>query len=355
MKSFEKIRARNKSEILRFIFFFSIFFMAGFALLHLQRLTIPLVVAYVFYLVMRPLIPWLMKRGMGRGPAIGIVFFSMIFLTTFPVYKIVPTITEETKNFQYFLPKIENYIRKNYKILSHEIKERTGYEIGDEVLTSSLKYGTLASKAVLLSVPQILTSLIEWIFLVPLFIFFFLKDAKSFKYKLLSLAPNSIFERSYFLFHQFNKKFGDYIFAKFIEASIVGFLITSGLLIMGVKFSFLLGLVAAATNIIPYIGPIIGMIPAIAWGLAEFGVSPTFGAILILYFVANAIDLAIVFPILVSKIVDLHPLVVVASVIFGSQSLGILGMVISIPLAASLKLVILEIYFEVYSLSRQYN
>jgi putative permease len=124
---------------------------------------------------------------------------------------------------------------------------------------------------------------------------------------------------------------------------------------MGVKFSFLLGLVAAATNIIPYIGPIIGMIPAIAWGLAEFGVSPTFGAILILYFVANAIDLAIVFPILVSKVVDLHPLVVVASVIFGSQSLGIMGMVISIPLAASLKLVILEVYFEVYSLSRQYN
>ena len=57
--------------------------------------------------------------------------------------------------------------------------------------------------------------------------------------------------------------------------------------------------------------------------------------------------------ILVSKIVDLHPLVVVASVILGSQYLGIVGMVISIPLAASMKLVLLEIYFELYSFSRK--
>jgi len=353
MKNFDKIKARKKSEVFRFIFFFSIFVLAGLTLLNLPRLTIPLVVAYVFYLVMRPVVPWLVKRGIGRGASIGIVFLGMIFLTTYPVFKIVPTITEETKNFQYFLPKIEDYIRKNYKKLSGEIKKRTGYEVGDEVLTNSLRYGTLASKTVLLSVPQVLTSLIEWIFLVPFFIFFFLKDARSFKHNLLSLAPNSIFERSYFLFHQFNKKFGDYIFAKFIEASIVGFIITSGLLIMGVKFSFLLGLIAAATNIIPYIGPVIGMVPALAWGIAEFGMSPTFGAILILYLVANTIDLAIVFPILVSKIVDLHPLVVVASVILGSQYLGIVGMVISIPLAASMKLVLLEIYFELYSFSRK--
>lgn len=353
MKNFEKIKARKKSEVIRFIFFFSVFIFSALALIFLPRLTIPLVIAYVFYLVMRPVMPWLMKRGLSRNFSIGIVFFGMIFLTTYPVYKVVPTITEETKNFQFFLPKIEKYIKDNYRLLSKKVKKRTGYEIGDEVLTNSLRYGTLASKTVLLSVPQILASLLEWIILVPFFIFFFLKDARSFKFKLLSLAPNSIFERAYFLFHQFNKKFGDYIFAKFIEASIVGFIITSGLLIMGVKFSFLLGLVAAVTNIIPYIGPFIGMIPAIAWGIAEFGLSANFGAIVILYLVANTIDLAIVFPILVSKIVDLHPLVVVGSVILGSQYLGILGMVLSIPLAASLKLVLLEIYFEVYALSRK--
>ena len=117
--------------------------------------------------------PWLMKRGLSRNFSIGIVFFGMIFLTTYPVYKVVPTITEETKNFQFFLPKIEKYIKDNYRLLSKKVKKRTGYEIGDEVLTNSLRYGTLASKTVLLSVPQILASLLEWIILVPFFIFFF--------------------------------------------------------------------------------------------------------------------------------------------------------------------------------------
>ena len=122
--------------------------------------------------------PWLMKRGLSRGLSIGVVFLGMIFLTTYPVYKFVPTITEETKNFQFFLPKIESYIKKNYKMLAHKIKKRTGYEIGDEVLTNSLRYGTLASKAVLLSVPQILASLIEWIILVPFFSYSFPKRCK---------------------------------------------------------------------------------------------------------------------------------------------------------------------------------
>ncbi len=118
---------------------------------------------------------------------------------------------------------------------------------------------------------------------------------------------------------------------------------------MGVKFSFLLGLIAAITNIIPYVGPIFGIIPAILLALAEYGFGGTFGAIIILYLIANVIDLALVFPFLVSKIVDLHPLIVVTSVMVGSHLWGLVGMVISIPLVAALKLIAYEIYCEIYS------
>src|SRR5690606_10909843 len=106
---------------------------------------------------------------------------------------------------------------------------------------------------------------------------------------------------------------------------------------------------AGVTNIIPYVGPLIGAAPGLIYALAEYGAGGTFAAILVLYTLANAIDIALVFPILVSRIVDLHPLVVVVSVILGSQSLGVIGMVISIPLAAALKLIILEVYQAIYT------
>ena len=168
---------------------------------------------------------------------------------------------------------------------------------------------------------------------------------------MLRVTPNSLFERFYYVSHQFNKQIGDYIFAKFIEASIVGTIITTGLWIMDIRFSLILGVLAGATNIIPYLGPLLGMVPGLVFGIVEYGMGTTFGAIALLYTIANAIDIAIVFPILVSKIVDLHPMIVIASVIIGSQTLGVLGMVISIPCAAAIKLIITEIYNEVYSSS----
>ena len=165
---------------------------------------------------------------------------------------------------------------------------------------------------------------------------------------MLKIVPNSFVEKTYYLYHQFNTKFGDYIFAKFIEAAIVGIVITTGLLLIGFPFAFLLGLIAAITNILPYIGPILGFLPALVVGLADQNPNTTLGAMVLLYLIANIIDLALVFPLLVSKIVNLHPMIVVVSVIIGSQFAGVVGMIVSIPLAAFLKLLFQEFYAELY-------
>jgi len=138
--------------------------------------------------------------------------------------------------------------------------------------------------------------------------------------------------------------------AKFFEASLLGLMISISLGIAGVEFSLILGLIAALTNIIPYVGPILGSLPGIIIVLAKYGPGNLFYIVLFIYFIANIIDLAIIFPILVSKIVDLHPVVVVLSVILGSQYFGLVGMVISIPCAAAVKL-ITEVLFDEFYLS----
>lgn len=338
----------NKPEKIRLFIFVLGIVLFCFSLSLFPRVTIPLSVAYVISLIFTPIIPMVMRFGIKRATAVNIVFVSILFLFSYPLIKITPTVTNEAQNVQYYLPKIESFLKSEYKEVTNKIEEKTGYVVGDEILNNSLSYGQKATTEILLQVPKYLGSVIEWIFLVPLFVFFILKDGKNFKNSFLKIVPNSIFERFYYLSHQFNRQLGDYIFAKFVEASIVGVIISTGLFIIDVRFALLLGLVAALTNVIPYLGPILGTIPAIVFGLAEYGWGPTFGAIAILYIVANCIDIALVFPILVSKIVNLHPLMVVVSVILGSTFFGVVGMIISIPLAAAFKLISIEVYNELY-------
>ena len=337
-----------KGEIAKLIFFLLIFASAAIVILTMPRLAIPLGIAYVLYLIVNPLIPRLMKLNLSRPMAIAVVFIGTIFFLTFPIVKVIPMMVNEAENFGKKIGGIERIITTNYEWARNKIKEKTGFEIGDKVLTASLNVGKSATSTLIKVIPNYLASIVEWIFIVPLFLFFFLRDGKHFKAIMLRFIPNAIFERVYYLAYQFNKQLGEYIFAKFIEASIVALIIISGLLIMDVKFSFLLGLFAGITNIIPYVGPIIGAIPAILIGLADYGSSAQFGAIIILYVVANAIDIALVFPILVSKIVNIHPMVVVISVILGSHFFGLIGMVVSIPVVAAIKLILSELYREIY-------
>ncbi len=289
------------------------------------------------------------KIGIHRLWAILIIFLGLGIFVSYPLVRGIPVLVQESQKIQYYAPKLERYVRLKYGVFKTKIKQHIGIEVTADVAGDAIKYAKESGKNILLGTTKFFTSLLEWLILVPLFLFFILQDGVSFKKRLLKLVPNPIFERAYYIFHQFNKQFGDYIFAKCVEASIIGTIITTGLLIIGFPFAFLLGFIAAITNVVPYIGPVLGFLPVAAITIIDGSPNATIGAVVLLYAIANVFDLALVFPILVSKIVNLHPVLVVISVIVGSQYWGVLGMVISIPIAAVVKLLFAEIQKEVYS------
>jgi putative permease len=311
-------------------------------------MSLPMGISYILSLILAPVIPWLNRLKINKTASVSILLIFVGFFTIFPIVKVAPLIQREIGKLDQYIPKVESFIEKDYKKYNQLLFDKTGVRLDDRYVKDSFEFIKQQLKNGLLQLPKFLASLFEWIILVPFFLFFFLRDHQQLRNLFLSFTPNVLFERFYFLTHEFNRKLGDYIFAKFVEASLIGIIITVGLSIMGVNFWLIWGILAAITNIIPYVGPFLGMLPAVVVSLVEYGVGPTFWGVVILFAVANIIDLAIVFPILVSKIVDLHPLLVVVSVIIGSQLFGIVGMVVSIPLAAAAKLLIIEIYKEIY-------
>jgi len=344
-----KVKKKINTNTIRIIFFISFIVLIFGIFLNLPRILIPFGIAYILSLMLRPVRISFYSESIKKKVTAWLSVFVMVFVFSYPIVKGIDTISTETNKIEYYLPKLENYLRVKYRYVKREVKERFNYEIATNPVDKLIEFGQSSTRNIFIYLPSLLGSLLEWGFMIPLFLFFILKDGRRLRQNFLKITPNSIVERAYYLFYQFNTKFGDYIFAKFIEAAIVGIVITIGLAIIDFPFAFLLGITAAVTNILPYIGPILGFLPAIVVGLADQNPDTTLGAMILLYIIANTIDLALVFPLLVSKIVNLHPILVVVSVILGSQFAGIVGMIISIPMAAFFKLLFEEIYRELYT------
>ncbi len=335
----------NKSKTIFFFVCMTILIGIFYAL---PRLTVPFGIAYVLALMFRPLQKMFYSVDF-KKKSFGIMIVILFgFLFSYPIIKGVQTISEESHKIEYYLPRLEQYLRVKYKDLKTEVHDRFNYEIKQNPVDRLVEFGQENTQSLFVYLPKLIGSFLEWSLLIPLFLFFIIRDERRVRFQLMKIIPNGIVEKVYYLYHSFNTKFGDYIFAKFIEASIVGVVITTGLLLLGFPFAFLLGIVAAITNILPYVGPFLGFLPALIIGLVDQNPNTTLGAMTLLYLIANIIDLALVFPLLVSKIVNLHPIVVVVSVIVGSQFGGVIGMIISIPLAAFFKLLFQEIYSELY-------
>jgi len=340
--------SQQKKELIKTIFFFLLLTLVPIFFVTLPRVVLPLMTSFFLYLMVRPFVPYLLKIGLSKNFTYSVLVLILVLVISYPVVNMIPAIVKESDRVQEHIINAERFLSEGYLSLKVKVKDLSGHELDDNFVKNYIGQAKEFVTGFIIKLPKVLASALEWILLIPLFVFFLLKDGKLFSKLALRMAPNHLFERIFYLSHQFNKQLGDYIFAKTIEASILCVIITTGLLILGVDYPIFLGLISGATNIVPYLGPILGIVPALIVTGSQFGLGNELWLVTFLYLGANVVDLAIVFPILVSKIVNLHPVVVVVSVILGSQYMGVAGMIISIPAAAALKLITVEIYKDLY-------
>jgi len=181
--------------------------------------------------------------------------------------------------------------------------------------------------------------------IVPLFTFFFLRDGRKILRGCVSLAPNRHFEMARDLSYLISRQLSQFVRGRIIEALIVGLVITAGLSLTDIRYASVLGIFAGITNLIPYIGPIIGMIPGILIAFVDLGAGGQFWWIVILYvLIAQVlIDNFILIPILISRVSNLHPLLVFFAIIVGGKLYGIIGMIIGVPILSVVKITLLEV------------
>ncbi len=133
---------------------------------------------------------------------------------------------------------------------------------------------------------------------------------------------------------------GGYVRGQLLITLIIGVLIFVGLSIVGVPLALAISFLAALFNLVPYLGPIVGMIPAVILG---FTVSPLTALLAVVVFVvANQIEGNLLGPYILSKSTNLHPVTVLLAILIGAGLFGLLGALLAVPVAALLKVVLEE-------------
>jgi predicted PurR-regulated permease PerM len=201
--------------------------------------------------------------------------------------------------------------------------------------------------------------------MVFIFTIILLAEYHGFRKSLVNVIPNKYFEVGIKLIYNIEKSVSSYLRGQFLSAASVAAMSITGLLLLNLSganltLTIFIGIIAGLANLIPLIGPFVGMIPAIliafmnnigsevAMAHTLFGVVPSpffLLDIILMFLIVQQIEGNLITPALVGKSVGLHPIVVMIALLIGGTLLGPLGMLFAVPATAVLKVILTEIAF----------
>lgn len=335
--------------ILRERNFKTLFFIGFHALLlailiYLPNLMISTVLAFVIYYLMEPIVEFMEDKGFSRTVAASVPFLAfatfilLLTLWLFPLLATqVETLKEQLPQYTARMKTIWNqWEQQTYPWLKEFGQGPTSTELHPYLLTKISGFFS--------QLPQLISSSLTISLLTPFFAFFLLLDGKKLYRNFLKIVPNHLFELVINVNHSINMQMGQFIRARLIETVLVSTFIFVGLSLINFPYSLIFAIITGLLNLIPYIGPIVAALPQVLLCLISPELRGDIFSIILINLSSQIFDTVVLVPLLVAKIVDLHPVIVVLAVILGGQLMGILGMIISIPLASALKVSISAFY-----------
>lgn len=274
-----------------------------------------------------------------------VVFGVVITIITIVIPMIVRNVTDLIDNFDLYRMRFINYF--NNVIATSDLYKDLNLEDYLSIEKLSLYFG---------DIPQILNGMLDGIFGM-LFAFFgglfkiavgfiiaiyMLLDKHKFQVGIKKLVygflPESKADKTVMFFKDVNKIFSRYIIGKTIDSMIIGIICFIGLVVLDNRYAALLAIIVGVTNMIPYFGPFIGMVPAVILTLFYSPIKALWVAIFIL--ALQQFDGYFLGPKILGDSVGLSPFWIILGIIVGGSLMGVLGMLVAVPVVAVLQLVV---------------
>lgn len=305
------------------------------------HLIAPLLVAIVLaYLLEWPVVQ-LCRWKIPRTFAVILVIVAFIGVMLFAVFGLVPTIWQQIVNLINDIPNMYTGLQKFIATLPDRYPELASLEIVEPIMNNAknkaLSMGESVVKGSLASLVSIAT-LAVYLILVPLLVFFLLKDKQEMLRIVRGVLPRNR-KLATEVWHEMNQQISNYIRGKVLEILIVGGVSYVTFAVLELRYSVLLAVAVGFSVLIPYIGAAVVTVPVAIVALFQWGVAPEFYYLLIAYGIIQALDGNVLVPVLFSEAVNLHPVAIIVAVLVFGGLWGFWGVFFAIPLATLVKAV----------------
>jgi predicted PurR-regulated permease PerM len=313
----------------------AVLLMLGFAWL-VRDVLFLLLIAIVLAAAFDPWVDWFQKKKIPRAISILGIYLLLVGIFSLAIGLMVPVVVEQTNELLKNLP---DYVNQFTHWLTNIQATAVEFGVFEEMKSSFASWqaslGQSTGGGVLTLVGGVFGGLIS-LFSVLVMTFYMIIEEDNTKKFIMSISPKKYQEYLIQLMDRISLRMGQWLRGQLILSFSVGFLVYIGLSIFGVKYAFVLALIAAITEIIPYVGPILGAVPGVLIG---FTISPWMGiSTILLYFIIQQVENSFLTPKIMSKAVGLNPVIVIISILVGAKVGGPIGAIISIPVAIILSI-----------------
>jgi predicted PurR-regulated permease PerM len=309
----------------------------------------PLVLGIVLTYILNPFVNFFeqfiplksTKPKLARACSIAIVTLVTFLITAGCLLLVVPPMFKQSSELVTNIPSLITDARTTVESWNKEyasnIPEEVRVEIdrllenGGQILLGA--FSGLVGRTAVAAVHAL--TLVVGLVVLPLFVFYFLKDRETVRESFVEVFPTDTQIHVVYVLRILNRIIGAYVRAQFTLAAVVWVFISIGLMLLGVKYAVLLGAVAGIFELVPIVGAWLAVIPTI---IVVLSTSPEkIVWVLLLYLGVQLFQGAIIVPRVQSFAMKLHPLMILISIVVGSEIAGLWGVVLGPPVAASIK------------------
>lgn len=302
----------------------------------------PMFAAIVIAYLLEAIVSRLQRLGLPRMPSVLIVFLLFLTLLLFLLFGLIPILSRQLTQLVQQLP---NYIAQGQELL-RQLPQAYPQLVSDQqvqVIISRLggELASLGQQALSWSLASVasIIGLIIYLVLVPVLVFFLLKDKKLVVGWIVAYLPK---ERTLvnMVWAESEAQIANYVRGKVLEIFIVGAVTYVTFIFLGLQYPALLATLVGFSVLIPYVGAAVITIPIALIAFFQFGWGWDFGQVMIAYAIIQALDGNLLVPLLFSEVVNLHPIAIILAILIFGGLWGFWGIFFAIPLATFVKAVL---------------
>lgn len=345
----EKPPSRNQwslDRIIRLLLGAAGIALAGWLLWYFAGLVIYLVVGGVLAYLLRPFVDRVQGLGVGRVPAITVTFVllfgAMVVLLTY----IIPFVARQVGDLSQLITidaaqQVASYVEDQLQLL-FPLEDGVVVEGMREALNALTRGGLVGDDRMaetVSSVVALFTNIFYALLVIPFVTFFFLKDGVQIRRTLLHLVPNRYFEITLAIIDKVERNIGRYFRALLVQCFSVAVVATLMLYLVGLDSAPSVGIFTGLANTIPYFGPFLGFVAGTLVGVAQTGDLSLVLGVFVAMAATQIADNLLFQPLIFSRAARAHPMVILFVVLIGAQLAGIVGMLVAIPMATTIRVV----------------